>query len=809
MKRNLFFISTLFFITLFQWVNAQVNIKVKVNSISVATALDCDAGGTDNSDFVFEYKIQDNSPSAFSNNSPVAGSIGMCNYVVVNEHNGPFALSPSSPGLAVFSPTSGVFFDRSYNCKNEVPTTFTLTWTAYENDDATAPSVSPTANGTITPQVTSYTVPTANGTFTTQFTQTSLDGACPQTYIIEFEVEKSVGSFSPLTINFLDGHPICTGASNGELETAYTGGSGTVLVDWSIDGMGDYDDNANVSNVSAGSYTIIIKDGLNCTDTGMVVIDEVDPPLNFTAFTAGSSTVCAGQLGVNYAVPSQTTVTYFWSYTGGIASINGNGNNINIDFGNTSGTGTLSVYGQNSCSVSTVLTTTIEVLAAPNVLITGNNNMCDNTQEVLTASGAISYTWNTGANTASVVITPTVTSIYTVTGTNADGCVAMTQYTMNVNASPTVQVTGSTLAVCPNQTVALSATGNGNLFIWSDGFFGANHIISAAATTIYTVTNTFTNSCYSQVTYTLNVKQGPTMTITGNTVVCPGGTVSLTASGADSYAWSNGVNTNTNVLIPASSLSLTVIGTATNGCVDSVSQAIKLVSAVTVSVTGNDTICQGQLATLVASANGNVTYGWNSGANTQTINVSPSGTFTYIVTADNGGCSATASHEVYVKLIPVIDFIVPSAPLCTTDAVYTFTSNPSGGTYVGTGVTGNTFDPSIGVGNYPITYTINVSNGCVASATQTIDVQLCTGVNEIESNLFSVYPNPTTDFVTIKSDIEIASVLVYDYSGKLVRMVEPNSFETKLDVSALAAGFYSFTIEMKDSTLKIIKVIKE
>jgi hypothetical protein len=115
--------------------------------------------------------------------------------------------------------------------------------------------------------------------------------------------------------------------------------------------------------------------------------------------------------------------------------------------------------------------------------------------------------------------------------------------------------------------------------------------------------------------------------------------------------------------------------------------------------------------------------------------VSPSGTFTYIVTADNGGCSATASHEVYVKLIPVIDFIVPSAPLCTTDAVYTFTSNPSGGTYVGTGVTGNTFDPSIGVGNYPITYTINVSNGCVVSATQTIDVQLCTGVNEIESNL--------------------------------------------------------------------------
>jgi len=808
MKRNLFFIYTVFFISIFQFVNAQVNIKVKVNSISVSSTQDCDAGGTDNSDFVFEYKIQDDSPSAFSNNTPVAGSIGMCNYVVVNENNGPFTLSPSSPGLAVFSPTSGVFFDRSYNCKNEVPTTFTLTWTAYENDDATAPSVSPTANGTITPQVSTYTVPNANGTFTTQFTQTSLDGACPQTYIIEFEVEKTMGSFSPLGINFLDANVICTGTSNGDLEASYAGGSGTVLVDWSFDGVGDYNDNANVSGVSAGSYTIVVKDALNCTDTGVVMINEVDPPLNITAFTSGSPTVCAGQLGVTYAVASQTTVTYFWNYSGGVASINGTGNNVDIDFGNTPGTGTLSVYGQNSCSVTPVLTATIEVLAAPNVLIAGNNNMCANSQEVLTASGATSYTWNTGANTATLVISPTVTSIYTVTGTNADGCVAMTEYTMNVNASPTVQVTGSTLSVCPNQTVALTAIGNGNLFIWSDGFIGANHTVSAAATTIYTVTNTFTNSCYSQVTYTLNVTP-VALSVSGNTTVCAGSAATLTASGVDTYTWSDGATTNVNIVTPNASQTYTVNGTTLNGCAASVLVPISVVASPTVTISGNDSICEGKLATLVASANGTVTYGWNSGANTATITVSPVGTFTYVVTVDNGGCTATASHEVFVKLIPTVDFSVTSTPLCVTDAVITFTSNPSGGLYTGTGVTGNTFDPSVGVGIYPINYQVTTSNGCLATQSQTIEVMLCTGLSEIDNNSFSVFPNPANDIVTIQSDKEIASVLVYDYSGKLVRMVEPNSFATKLDVSALLAGFYSFTVTMNDHSQKTLKVIKE
>jgi hypothetical protein len=98
----------------------------------------------------------------------------------------------------------------------------------------------------------------------------------------------------------------------------------------------------------------------------------------------------------------------------------------------------------------------------------------------------------------------------------------------------------------------------------------------------------------------------------------------------------------------------------------------------------------------------------------------------------------------------------------------------------------------------------------VATASQTIDVQLCTGINNTTfSNELKLYPNPTAADVTISSDKQIASVLMYDFTGKLVRIVEANAFETTIDMSSLATGFYTFTITMSDKTQSMMKVVKE
>lgn len=859
---------------------SQLNVKVQVEKIAVLTNADCD-GTSDDSDFLFEYKATDNSPSNFSNNAPVAGSIGMCNYAYVNENNGPFAIYTATPGLAVFSPTNGVFFNRNYNCIQDIPTNLNLVWRGYENDDATSPSTTPVAGGITAINSTIVNLPAQASSTVQSITYTATSsGACTQTYEITFRVSVTSGTFSPLQITNVDNSVICNGGNNGHLEVYTSGGSGTVLYDWSNDGTNDFDDASSVAGLTAGIYTITIKDGLNCTHTATTSVTGIAPPSPLGSFATSTSTVCAGQNGVAYAVASQTNAVYDWNFTGAGGSIVGAGNAITMNFSNSAQSGTLSVYAQNSCSVSPTLTMAVTVTPKPVVSISGTNSMCDNVQSVLTATGATTYTWSTGANSASVTVTPTTTTIYTVSGT-ANNCTSVSgQFTMTVLPSPTVQITGSTATVCPNHTVALSSNGNGTIFVWSDGFIGANHTISSAATTVYTVSNIL-NSCIGQATYTLNVHPLPVVSVSGSTMVCPGKTLTLTANGANTYSWSTGSNNAsitytpsgsstltvtgtstltgcinsatvstgnfgaglvsitgntaicntlqgvltasgsyfylwnngatgpTNTITPTGPTTVSVVGTTLDGCKDSTSVTIMVINNLSISINGPDSICSGQSALLSANVSGATTYSWNTGAQTSSITVSPATTFTYIVTASNPGCSGSKQHQVVVKPLPVIMFSLVG-PLCVDGPVYPLISSPGGGIFLGTGVSGNSFDPSVGVGSYPIIYQVTGSNGCASSLTQTATVVSCVGIDEKErAASVHLYPNPSQGKVTIQAGTLLKSISVMDYMGKLILQADGGATTAEVDLSGFAAGIYTVVIYSSDGSTEVVKVVKD
>ena len=139
------------------------------------------------------------------------------------------------------------------------------------------------------------------------------------------------------------------------------------------------------------------------------------------SFSASSRTVCAGVV-VNFSDLSTNTPTaWSWTLTGATPSVS-TSQNPSITY-NTAGTYPVTLLASNSNGADTETQTGyITVNALPNVSISSSNTVCIGSSIVLTASGATSYTWNTGSNTTSISVSPSSNTTYSVVGRNSNGC---------------------------------------------------------------------------------------------------------------------------------------------------------------------------------------------------------------------------------------------------------------------------------------------------------------------------------------------------------------------------------------------------
>ena len=116
-----------------------------------------------------------------------------------------------------------------------------------------------------------------------------------------------------------------------------------------------------------------------------------------------------------------------------------------------------------------------------------------------------------------------------------------------------------------------------------------------------------------------------------------------------------------------------------------------------------------------------------------------SGNAAYTATASNAaGCTKSSVVTITVNPLPVVGFSGLASSYCSTSGTVTLTGNPSGGTFSGPGISGNSFDPAVaGVGGpYTITYTYTNGNGCTNVATQQVTVQNCTNTISVNLKLF-------------------------------------------------------------------------
>ena len=226
----------------------------------------------------------------------------------------------------------------------------------------------------------------------------------------------------------------------------------------------------------------------------------------------------------------------------------------------------------------------IEAVYDNGIPLTVNSaTICSGNSVTLTASGAPTYSWTTGATSNSIVVSPNTPTTYVVTGYSLN-CSAQKLANVHVNITPTISVPNGGICPAPGSHTFVP-TGGASTYTYSSG----SNIVTPSVTTIYTVVGTSSAGCISNVvTPTVFVQNAATVSILGPTSICAGKSATLQATGAVNYTWSTTQTTGSIVVSPTVANTYAVLG-ALGTCTSYVTTLITINPNPTISVASTAT----------------------------------------------------------------------------------------------------------------------------------------------------------------------------------------------------------------------------
>ncbi|MDF3028688.1 MAG: hypothetical protein K0S23_2995 [Fluviicola sp.] len=506
-------------------------------------------------------------------------------------------------------------------------------------------------------------------------------------------------------------------------------------------------------------------------------------------------TVCSGQ---PVTLSGSGAQTYTWD--------NGVTNGVSFTPGATATytvTGTAANGCQDTDDVLVTVNTTIPVSAGQ------DQTICFGDPVILSGSGAQTYVWNNGVTNA-VAFNPASTQTYSVTGTDAFGCEGTDQVTVTVNPLPVVDA-GASQAVCQGESVTLSGSGAQN-YTWNSGITNGVPFI-AVSTQTYTVTGTDANGCTDTDQVTVTINASPTVNAGNDQAICAGGSVVLTATGAQTYSWNNGV-VNGVSFTPGSTTTYTVTGTAPNGCEDTDQVTVTVNPIPSVNAGANQTICAGTQISL--NATGASVYSWSNALPNNTGFTPPLGVNTYVVTGTStAGCQD--SDTIVVTVVPVpLAVLGNESPLSGTPGLEVEFNNSS--------VNANSYDFTFGNGlvfhttdvlatpssiyQTPGTYTVvlTASNGiCQDTAQLEVIVIPFPPMTIVMPNIFTPNGDGNNDifFIRLENAVSLDLTIVNRWGNTMARISGVNgSWDGRVNGNYAEDGvyFYKFTATGLDGT---------
>jgi len=409
---------------------------------------------------------------------------------------------------------------------------------------------------------------------------------------------------------------------------------------------------ATATGLSAGSYTVTIytPGGDSCVkifDTVRIYSSTV----SVGATGAQCSRLNSGTATINI-VNGKSPYTFAWS----------NGGTNQTDTGLTAGKYYVTVTDNSGCKFKDSVTVNSDPPPTISTVPPLNDSVCFKGSTVITGTGGSTYSWTPASglsctNCVSPIASPTVTTTYTITGTDINGCTNTASITVKVLPLPKPIITGED-TICIGNGTTLSATG-GNSYLWNPGSAtGSSYSVHPAVNTTYTVKAT-TDGCSHDTTLKVLVVPVPSATInTSKDSVCVGDSLTLTGSGGTTYRWSPGNSTNLTIHINLSNATTYTLYTFGGTCEDSNSVSLKVIQPVTASIQiTHDSICPHQTTTITAiGAGGAVHYKWSTGATSSSIKVNDTVTTTY--TATIYGTCDSIQKVMTVTVVPLPSLII-------------------------------------------------------------------------------------------------------------------------------------------------------
>ncbi|MES2006377.1 MAG: hypothetical protein V4450_17800 [Bacteroidota bacterium] len=510
---------------------------------------------------------------------------------------------------------------------------------------------------------------------------------------------------SPITVTTLviPAAPVI-GSGNGTLlcngnTTTFLATSSGGTVNWSNGATG-----TSMVTASPGAYYASETNGCGTSgNSNIITISTGITPNAPSVASSNGTSLCNGETTVLSAAPTAGgSITWSTGATGGSISL--------------SNPGSYYAYESNSCGTSAnsnvVTITTGSVPSAPSITSSNGTMLCNGAGTVLSASGSGTISWNTGSVSGSMGVTSAGT-YYAVASNNCGTSGASNSIVISTGGTPgapSVSSSNGTL-LCNGASSTLSTSPSyGGTIRWSTGASGNSLSVNGAANYYAYETNGCGNSSNSNTISitTATTPAVPTVTPSGNQLLCNGASVTLSSSGAN-VLWSNGATGNTITTSTAGSyyaIDRNVCGNS------SASNPVNVTTVVcpTPVPGGSFLVCPGTLKTLDAGA-GYDTYDWSNGATTRTIAVGPG---TYTVTVSKSGC--------YVSSAAVtVGYYTVATPTITASGATTFCA---GGSVTLNASAGNAYSWNMGSTNSSINVTnsdayyvsVTDGNGCQATS---------------------------------------------------------------------------------------------